>query len=114
MNIVLKKEAKQFLEQKRIYIRYLLIDGTLDKPPSGPCGCCGPPPSPDYKVFIFRVGEQEDPHDGPLVEVQKIVPIKIDEQLHDAINAAKMSIVLFFMQDVGASENEGTLVAKII
>ena len=115
MNIVLKREAKRFLDQTKNDIRFLLIDGTLDKPPSGPCGCCGPPPSPDYKVQVIANHRGEKVHSkNDLVEIQKIVPIKIDAQLHEAITAARMSIVLFFIQETGSKATEGNLVAKII
>ena len=106
MNIILKREAKEFLEGNKGTIHHLLIDGTLDKPPSGPCGCCGPPPSPDYKVQVIDKKKREDClKKMDLVEIQKIVPIKIDAQLHE---------VMFFMQETGSAINEGNLIAKII
>ncbi|MFX0100883.1 MAG: hypothetical protein ACFFCS_15010 [Candidatus Hodarchaeota archaeon] len=115
MNIVLKREAKQFLERVRDEIHYLLIDGSLDKPPSGPCGCCGPPPSPDYKVQVIANHDKpSSPSTKNLIETKKIVPIKIDAQLHEAITTAKMSIVIFFVQETGSEATEGNLIAKII
>ena len=115
LNVVLKREAKQFLEGNKRKIHYLLIDGTLDKPPSGPCGCCGPPPSPDYKIQVIDNNKETDTlKNNKVVEVQKIVPIKIDAQLHEAITTARMSIVIFFMQETGSADNEGNLIAKII
>ncbi|MHA1683289.1 MAG: hypothetical protein ACTSUE_20285 [Promethearchaeota archaeon] len=115
MHIVLKREAKKFLESNKDKIDFLYIDGSLDAEYVKSCGCCGPPPSPDYAVTIARYDSPTSIQVEPGVKVvEKIVTFKITQQFFDAIETARMSIVIFFLQDVGAPDDEGILVAKII
>ena len=117
MNIVLKPEAKRFLEKWKNNIDALVIDGSLDAEYVKVCGCCGPPPSPDYKVQIIKHGENDPTHAVGkrfFVEADKIVPVRIEKQLFDALEVARMSVVLFYIETAGEEEGSGTLVAKLI
>ncbi|MHA1700549.1 MAG: hypothetical protein ACTSWN_17050 [Promethearchaeota archaeon] len=116
VNIVLKREAKVFLEKNKNKIECLVIDGSLDKEYVKTCGCCGPPPSPDYTVEIIEKGKNN--LDLELIvkdkrRESKIVDIWIDKQLYEAITTARMNIVLFYLETAN-EENSGYLVAKVI
>ncbi len=118
MNIVLKPEARRFLETQKGTITWLLIDGSLDAEYVKTCGCCGPPPSPDYKVTVMHANDVEKVH-GALMskkfeEVRGLVPVLIERQLFDALDAARMSVVIFYLETTGAEEGAGNLVAKLI
>ncbi|MHA1848819.1 MAG: hypothetical protein ACTSYS_04720 [Promethearchaeota archaeon] len=130
VNIVLKREAREFIENNAENIDYLLIDGSLDSEYVKMCGCCGPPPSPDYKVDIIKreeinkddsapggnistdLGSQKKSLDG-FVLLKKIVDVFVSNQMYDALKTARMNIVLFYLETVG-EENSGRLVAKFI
>nr|MDO8112166.1 hypothetical protein [Candidatus Sigynarchaeota archaeon] len=115
MSIILKREAKDYLEAKKDSIDFLLIDGTLVRDDEKICGCCGPPPSPDYKIQVFR---KQDGSPRKLsertVDIDKIVKFKVSKQLHDAIVAARMSIVIFYLETTNETVSPSMLVAKII
>ncbi len=100
MNIVLKPEARRFLETQKGTITWLLID------------------SPDYKVTVMHANDVEKVH-GALMskkfeEVRGLVPVLIERQLFDALDAARMSVVIFYLETTGAEEGAGNLVAKLI
>lgn len=115
VRVVLKKEARKHLERLKEKISHLEIDGSIARDASGKnCGCCGPPPSPDYAVVavskenesILRAGENPK-------KINSIIPVYIDGRFHDAMEAARMNIVLFFLQDAGTGPETGSLVAKV-
>src|SRR5512137_312993 len=110
MSIVLKREAKQHLETMLDEIDFLFIDGTLQHENEKVCGCCGPPPSPDYKIKVFKKNESQANQVPPnSIEIEKLVKFRIDKQLHDAIVAARMNIVVFFLETTGSTPGQGTL-----
>ncbi|MEX2685037.1 MAG: hypothetical protein Q6373_025910 [Candidatus Sigynarchaeota archaeon] len=115
MSIVLKREARQFLEAIKEDVDFLLIDGTLQVPDEKVCGCCGPPPSPDYKVQIFT--KKDSPQHvikEKTIEIEKIVKFKFSKQLYDAIVAARLNIVVFYLESTDETRIPSTLVAKFI
>jgi hypothetical protein len=115
VSIVLKKEAKAFLEPQKDAIDFLLIDGTLQVPDEKFCGCCGPPPSPDYKIQVFKKGDRDQkPITEKLVEIEKMVKFKVSKQLYDAIVTARLNIVVFFLESTNEQVSPSVLVAKFI
>mgnify|MGYP006294050399 CR=1 FL=1 len=116
MIIRLKREAKAFLNTHKDEIDQLIIDGSLDADYIKSCGCCGPPPSPDYAVKIIKESETNKSikSDGKYVEVENIVKFKVSKQLFDAAKTARMNFVIFYMESTSDLEGSGILVAKII
>ncbi len=115
MSIVLKKEAKAFIESRKEAIDFLLIDGTLQVPNEKFCGCCGPPPSPDYKIRVFKKDDHnQKPITEKLVEIEKVVKFKVSKQLYDAIVTARLNIVIFFLESTSEEVAPSVLVAKFI
>jgi hypothetical protein len=86
MSIVLKREARQYLEAIKDEVDFLLIDGKLQVDNEKVCGCCGPPPSPDYKVQVYKknIGSRT-PTTETTIDLEKIVKFKVNKQLHDAM-----------------------------
>ena len=115
MSIVLKRDARQFLEHNKESIDFLYINGNLERDEKV-CGCCGPPPSPDYKIQI--VGKDDDQARESITEktidVENVVIFKINKQLHDAIARARLNIVVFYLETTNAEMSPATLVAKFI
>lgn len=115
MSIVLKKEAKAYLESIKDEVDFLLIDGTLQVPDEKVCGCCGPPPSPDYKVQLFTKKDgQQHVIKEITTDIEKIVKFKISKQLYDAIVAARLNIVVFYLESTDETKMPSVLVAKFI
>ena len=115
MSIVLKKEAKAYLESIKDDIDFLLIDGTLQVPDEKVCGCCGPPPSPDYKVQVYF--KDRNQHDGikeKVIEIEKIVKFKVSKQLYDAIVAARLNIIVFYLESTDEAKIPSAFVAKFL
>ncbi|MBN2149929.1 MAG: hypothetical protein JW839_00655 [Candidatus Lokiarchaeota archaeon] len=111
----MKREARQFLESFKGDVDFLLIDGTLQIPDEKVCGCCGPPPSPDYKVQLFtKNDQQQEMIKEKTIEIEKIVKFKVSKQLYDAIVAARMNIVVFYLESTDEARIPSTLVAKFI
>jgi len=115
MSIVLKREARQFLETIKDDVDFVLIDGTLQIDDEKVCGCCGPPPSPDYKIHIVR----KDNGSRPLitektVDLEKVVKFKVSKQLYNAIAAARLNIVIFYLESTNEQIASSILVAKFI
>lgn len=113
MQVVLKRETKQFLTSQGGIITALVIDGRLDAEFVKSCGCCGPPPSPDYAVDVIHAGDGKQPPKD-FVQVSSIVPVFVAKQLHDAIDVARLNVVLFYLETAGEAEGSGYLVAKFI
>lgn len=115
MSIILKREARQFLEKNKDSIDFLLIDGTLERDEKV-CGCCGPPPSPDYKIQLFMKNNGGKNHRLPrkTIDKDRVVHFKIDKQLHDAITSARLNIVIFYLETTDTASSPATLVAKFI
>ncbi len=115
MSIVLKKEARTYLESIKDGVDFLLIDGTLQVPDEKACGCCGPPPSPDYKIQVFpKKDKQQITIKEKTAEIEKIVKFKINKQLYDAIVAARLNIVVFYLESTDEAKSPSALVAKFI
>lgn len=115
MSIVLKKEARSYLESMKDAIDFLLIDGTLHVPNEKVCGCCGPPPSPDYKIQLFKKGDHgKDAIKEQIIDLEKIVKFKVSKQLYDAIVAARLNIVVFYLESTDEKVAPSVLVAKFI
>ena len=96
-------------------IDYLLIDGSLDAEYVKMCGCCGPPPSPDYKVEIIKKGSGNNPDKlKDVIHIKKIVDIWLNKQMYEALQAAHMNVVLFYLEAVGDEDDQGRMVAKFI
>ena len=115
MSIVLKRDARDYLEQNKDDIEFLFINGTLEHDEKV-CGCCGPPPSPDYKIQVIKKEDVDakETITGKTVDVEKIVTFKIDKQLYDAIVRARLSIVVFYLETTNAEVAPPSLVAKFI
>jgi hypothetical protein len=115
MSIVLKRDARQYLENNRDAIDFLFIDGNLERDEKV-CGCCGPPPSPDYKIKVIK---KDDDHAAEgitekTIDVENIVLFKINKQLYDAIVRARLNIIVFYLETTNAEAAPATLVAKFI
>ena len=114
MSIVLKREARQYLENNRDAIDFLYIDGNLERDEKL-CGCCGPPPSPDYKIQVIKKEENSKQSiTEKTVDVEKVVMFKINKQLYDAIVRARLNIVVFYLETTNAEASPAALVAKFI
>ncbi|HME53573.1 MAG TPA: hypothetical protein VKM55_15210 [Candidatus Lokiarchaeia archaeon] len=111
----MKREARQFLEKNKDSIDYLLIDGTLERDEKV-CGCCGPPPSPDYKIQVLTkdCGGKRKNDQRTAVAKDKIVRFKINKQLYNAITNARLNIVIFYLETTDEAASPSTLVAKFI
>nr|MDO8112443.1 hypothetical protein [Candidatus Sigynarchaeota archaeon] len=115
MSIVLKREARQFLDTIKDDIDFVLIDGRLQVDDEKVCGCCGPPPSPDYKVQVFKKNDSPRvPITEKTIDLEKIVKFKVSKQLYEAIVAARMNIVLFYLESTNEQVAPSVLVAKFI
>jgi hypothetical protein len=115
LSIVLKKEARARLESMKEVIDFLLIDGTLQVPDEKFCGCCGPPPSPDYKIQVFKKeNHNTKPTTEKVIEIEKVVNFKISKQLYDAIVGARLNIFVFYLESTNEQLSPSMLVAKFI
>jgi hypothetical protein len=115
MNIVLKREARAFLETNKDSIEFLFIDGALTAEYVKACGCCGPPPSPDFQIEAFWSGDGKPRPDlEGTTNLANIVPFHVSNQLYNALSRARMTIVVFYLEVAGAPGGTGDLVAKFI
>jgi hypothetical protein len=115
MSIVLKREARQYLEAIKDEVDFLLIDGKLQVDNEKVCGCCGPPPSPDYKVQVYKKSRvSRNPITETTIDLEKIVKFKVSKQLHDAMVIARLNLVIFYLESTNEKIAPSLLVAKII
>jgi hypothetical protein len=115
MSIVLKREARQFLDAIKDDVDFVLIDGKLQVDNEKVCGCCGPPPSPDYKVQVFKKNNgSRIPVAEKTVDLEKIVNFKVSKQLYDAIITARLNIVVFYLESTNEQIAPSVLVAKFL
>ena len=115
MSIVLKREARQFLETIKDKVDFVLIDGKLQVDDEKVCGCCGPPPSPDYKAQVFKKNEgARAPINEKTIDLEKIVKFKVSKQLYEAIVGARLNIVVFYLESTNEQVAPSMLVAKFI
>jgi hypothetical protein len=115
VSIVLKKEARAHLESMKEAIDFLLIDGKLQVDDEKVCGCCGPPPSPDYKVQVFKKNDNSRmPITEKTIDLEKIVKFKVSKQLYDAIVGARLNIVVFYLESTNEDIAPSVIVAKFI
>ena len=115
MSIVLKRDARDFLERNKDEIDFLFINGTLEHDEKV-CGCCGPPPSPDYKILVVKKDDEQGRESitEKTVDVEKVVMFKINKQLYDAIVRARLNIVVFYLETTNEEASPAAIIAKFI
>ncbi|MHA1731148.1 MAG: hypothetical protein ACTSU5_04360 [Promethearchaeota archaeon] len=93
MGVVISRKTHEKLSELLPGVRAFLIDGSFWPKNVKGCGCCGPPPSMDYKVEPV---EPDDPRvqNGKFTRVDGKVPVFVDRQLYDAASVARQDFVV--------------------
>lgn len=89
---------EQQLRDRGLNGRALLIDGSFWPKKTKACGCCGPPPSADYKVEFLSEDDQRL-KGGKFVRVEvgggRLVA-HVDAQLYEAAEVAGQDFVVSY------------------
>jgi len=101
MGILISKKVHEFLKSKGLGGKTMVVDGTFYQNSAKPCGCCGPPPSLDYKVEFLDDDEVPAPlHDAAkFTRVQNKMPVVVDRLLFSAVEAAKQQVIVMTEED---------------
>ena len=79
----------------------MIVDGSFYEKNVKKCGCCGPPPSLDYRVQFFD--EENVPEElrnpNQFARVQNKMPIIVEHLLFSAVEAAKQQIIVMMDED---------------
>ncbi len=79
----------------------MIVDGSFYENSAKPCGCCGPPPSLDYKVDFYDEEDLPAPlHDeAKYIRVQNKMPVVVERLLFSAVEAAKQQVFVMTEED---------------
>ncbi len=101
MGILISKKVHDFLKDKGLGGKTMVVDGSFYEKSAKPCGCCGPPPSLDYKVDFFDEEDIPAPlHDATkFTRVQNKMPVVVDNLLYSAVEAAKQQVIVMTEED---------------
>ncbi|OLS14188.1 MAG: hypothetical protein RBG13Loki_2199 [Promethearchaeota archaeon CR_4] len=101
MVILISKKVHEFLKNRGLGGKTMVIDGSFYENSAKPCGCCGPPPSLDYKVQFFAERQLPAPlHDATkFTHIQNKMQVVIDRLLFSAVEAAKQRVIVMAEED---------------
>lgn len=93
MGIRISTRVVDQLREQGLTTRALLIDGSFWPKNVKGCGCCGPPPSQDYKVELVLDG---DPRlqNSALQRVEARLPAFVNARLYEAARYAGQDFVV--------------------
>ncbi|HMF32588.1 MAG TPA: hypothetical protein VKK79_14290 [Candidatus Lokiarchaeia archaeon] len=99
MGVLITKKVYEVLQDKGLGAKILVVDGSFFETALKKCGCCGPPPSLDYKVdFLDEIlPEYEDP--AKFTRVGGRMPAIVDRLLLSAAEAAGQEIIVMTEED---------------